>query len=642
MSNDSTQKPDTSVGTYILIAVILGIITYFEFAIVEYDIAWLDQTSTLVWLVVLSVIKFVLVVAFFMHLKQDDRIFTGFFSSGMAIAVGTLLALSILLTVRSLSVTNTPQLEVAEIRAGVPVAEGDLGHAQELYAEACSSCHALDGLGTASVMPPLVQQMPLLLQADGGRAYVIDTLLYGLEGPIQILGDTYDGIQPAQGYLHDEELADVLNYSAQAWGNDQLLPDFAPFTAEEVAERRGEPLSAAQVYGLRQALVLPQIATTPLLRRRPMTEQLDTPEPKYLRLDLGPDSAVSEYRTPTVPGAQPINPADAPPEPRVEQNGYAPLYEPGSAREHGDGDPDTAIEERAEAGTVDPEEAQHSAPLEPGPGHTPAGETGGEGEASGESAFASSFFSREENYTPLGGTGGVTFVETGEAPTLTTAPPGEVDVLKAVTGGSAQETPPAASAVAPLGATQESAPPAPAQQQPAPPAAPNTAPPATAPGTAPTAATTGGAAEAATQPPQAAPAAFDWQELGTTIYTGNCSSCHQPDGAGTVGTFPPLAGHMPELYNAEGGRDYLIHVLLYGLQGEINVNGQSYNGVMTAWASLGNEQIAAVLNHELTTWGNADAVANFEPFTPEDIEAQRNEGLSSTDVYALRQNLGLE
>ena len=636
MSKDPTQKPDTSVGTYILIAVVLAIITYLEFAIVEYDIAWLDSTATLAWLVIMSVIKFILVVAFFMHLKQDDRIFTGFFSSGMAIAVGTLLALSILLTVRSLSVTNTPQLEVAEIRAGVPVAEGELGHAQELYAEACSSCHALDGLGTASVMPPLVQQMPLLLQADGGRAHVINTLLYGLEGPIQVLGDTYDGIQPAQGYLHDEELADILNYSAQAWGNDQLLPDFTPFTAEEVAERRGEALSAAQVYSLRQALTLPQVATAPLLRRRPLTAQLDTPEPKYLRLDLGPDSAVSEYRTPTVPGAQPINPADAPPEPRVEQNGYAPLYEPGSAREHGDGDPDTAIEERAEAGTVDPEEAQHSAPLELGPGHTATGATGG------ESAFASSLLSREGNYAPLGGTGGVTLVETGEAPTLTTAPPGDVDVLEAVTGGSVQETPPAASTVAPLGATQESTPPAPAQQQPAPPAAPNTAPPATAPGTAPTAATTGGAAEAATQPPQAAPAAFDWQELGTTIYTGNCSSCHQPNGEGIVGAFPPLAGHMPELLQAEDGREYLINVLLYGLQGEINVEGQTYNGVMTAWASLGDEQIAAVLNHESTSWGNADALSTFEPFQPGEIAAQRGLGLSSTDVYELRQTLGLE
>ncbi len=623
MSNDPTQKPDTSVGTYILIAVILGIITYFEFAIVEYEIAWLDSTATLAWLVILSVIKFVMVVAFFMHLKQDDRIFTGFFSSGMALAVGTLLALSILFTVRSLSVANTPQLEVAEVREGV-LAEVGLEHAAEHYAEACASCHALDGLGTASVMPPLAVHTPLLLQAEGGRAYAIDVLLYGLEGPVEILGDVYDGIQPEQGEIHDEELADILNYTALAWGNDQLLTDFVPFTAEEVAERRGEPLSSEEVYALRQTLAIPDVADLELepLRRRALVSQLDTPEPKYLRLDLGPTSAITEWRTPIVPGAEPITPADAPPEPQVEQNGYAPLYEPGSAREHGDGDPDTAFEERVEAGTLDHEEAEESAPLELGPGeHAPEGEP--TGEAGEESLLALSLFGDEETYAPLGGSSEVVLQETGEAPALTEAPPGEVDVVRPVVVEEDAEEP--EDTVAPLGAA---------------PSAPASATPAAPTGDAAETAAETDAAEEVVQTPAAA--AFDWQELGDTIYTSNCSSCHQPNGEGIVGAFPPLAGHMPELLQAEGGREYLINVLLYGLQGEINVEGQTYNGVMTAWASLGDEQIAAVLNHESTSWGNADAVANFEPFQPEEIEAQRGQGLSSDDVYELRQSLGLE
>ena len=621
MSKDPTQKPDTSVGTYILIAVVLGIITYFEFAIVEYDIAWLGSAATLAWLVILSVIKFVLVVAFFMHLKQDDRIFTGFFSSGMAIAVGTLLALSILFTVRSLAVTETPQLEVAELReegllAGLEGAE----IYEEYYAEACASCHALDGLGTASVMPPLAVHTPLLLQAEGGRGYAIDVILYGLEGPIEVLGDVYDGIQPEQGEIHDEELAGILNYTALAWGNDALFEDFVPFTAEEVAARRGAELSAEEVYALRQTLAVPEVADLELepLRRRALVSQLDTPEPKYLRLDLGPTSAITEWRTPIVPGAEPITPADAPPEPQVEQNGYAPLYEPESAREHGDGDPDTALEERVEAGTVDHEEAEESAPLELGGGdHTPVGEPVIE---AGESLLAASLFGDEETYAPLGGD--VVLQETGEAPTLTEAPPGDIDVVQPVIEEDAEEP---EDTVAPLGAAQ------PAQE----PAAPTGGAAEPAEGTA----VEADVAEAAQAP---AVATFDWQELGDTIYTSNCSSCHQPNGEGIVGAFPPLAGHMPELLQAEGGREYLINVLLYGLQGEINVEGQTYNGVMTAWASLGDEQIAAVLNHESTSWGNADALSNFEPFQPEEIAAQRGLGLSSADVYELRQTLGLE
>src|SRR5690606_31320023 len=83
-----------AVGTYILIVLILGVITYMEFAIVEYPQAWLGQTMTFVVLAVLSVLKFLLVVMFFMHLKGDDRMYSGFFSSGMVIAIATFIAMT--------------------------------------------------------------------------------------------------------------------------------------------------------------------------------------------------------------------------------------------------------------------------------------------------------------------------------------------------------------------------------------------------------------------------------------------------------------------------------------------------------------------------------------------------------------------
>ena len=89
----------SSVGFYILIALILGVITYVEFALVEYKDTWFAALSgplILALLIGLSVVKFIMVVMFFMHLKGDDRTFTGFFSSGMVIAVGTLFALSLL------------------------------------------------------------------------------------------------------------------------------------------------------------------------------------------------------------------------------------------------------------------------------------------------------------------------------------------------------------------------------------------------------------------------------------------------------------------------------------------------------------------------------------------------------------------
>ena len=94
---------------------------------------------------------------------------------------------------------------------------------------------------------------------------------------------------------------------------------------------------------------------------------------------------------------------------------------------------------------------------------------------------------------------------------------------------------------------------------------------------------------------------------------------------------------MPDLYNAD--RTYLINVQLYGLQGQIQVGGQSYNGVMTAWAQLEDQEIADVLNYVSTAWGNNQNLQNFEPYTPEQIAAERGKGLSSSDVYNQRPSL---
>lgn len=124
---------------------------------------------------------------------------------------------------------------------------------------------------------------------------------------------------------------------------------------------------------------------------------------------------------------------------------------------------------------------------------------------------------------------------------------------------------------------------------------------------------------------------------GESVFTANCVSCHQANGQGIAGAFPNLANHVPSLYNAD--RSYLINVLLYGLQGQIQVDGQSYNGVMTAWAQLSDQEIADVLNYTSTAWGNNQALQNFEPYAPEEIAAERDKGLSSSDVYSQRPNL---
>ena len=108
---------------------------------------------------------------------------------------------------------------------------------------------------------------------------------------------------------------------------------------------------------------------------------------------------------------------------------------------------------------------------------------------------------------------------------------------------------------------------------------------------------------------------------GAQVYTTSCVSCHGEQGAGVAGAFPALAGNKAVL----GDDKYLSNVLLYGLQGQINVNGQVYNGVMPAWAaSLTDAEIAAVITHIRVSWGNnasavSEAAVKTERGTPKTV-----------------------
>lgn len=133
------------------------------------------------------------------------------------------------------------------------------------------------------------------------------------------------------------------------------------------------------------------------------------------------------------------------------------------------------------------------------------------------------------------------------------------------------------------------------------------------------------------------------QDVGEQIYVASCSGCHQAQGEGIPGVFPPLAGHVPRFIDLEGGRNYLVSVLLYGIQGPIEVAGRSYDGSMPSWGQLSDEEIAAVLNHELRSWGNRELLpGTFIPILPREVNNARQDVLSPQQVHELRATLGLE
>jgi len=90
-------------------------------------------------------------------------------------------------------------------------------------------------------------------------------------------------------------------------------------------------------------------------------------------------------------------------------------------------------------------------------------------------------------------------------------------------------------------------------------------------------------------------------DKGASVFGQNCASCHQANGQGQPGVFPPLAGSEIVL----GDKTKLGHILYYGLNGKIVVKGGSYNGQMPAWkGQLSDGDIAAVLTYIRSSWGN--------------------------------------
>ena len=107
-------------------------------------------------------------------------------------------------------------------------------------------------------------------------------------------------------------------------------------------------------------------------------------------------------------------------------------------------------------------------------------------------------------------------------------------------------------------------------------------------------------------------------DLGKKQYDtpGSCTTCHQPTGAGLPGAFPPLA----ESEWVTGPVENLIRIQLRGLNGPIEVKGETYNNVMAPMATQTDEQIAAVLTYVRNSFGNKASVV-----TPEMIAKFRGE-----------------
>jgi len=85
---------------------------------------------------------------------------------------------------------------------------------KEIYADMCATCHLPNGEGVAKVYPPLAKSDYLMKK----RKASIRAVKYGIRGKIVVNGLQYKGIMSNLG-LYEDEVADVMNYITNSWGN---------------------------------------------------------------------------------------------------------------------------------------------------------------------------------------------------------------------------------------------------------------------------------------------------------------------------------------------------------------------------------------------------------------------------------------
>jgi mono/diheme cytochrome c family protein len=121
---------------------------------------------------------------------------------------------------------------------------------------------------------------------------------------------------------------------------------------------------------------------------------------------------------------------------------------------------------------------------------------------------------------------------------------------------------------------------------------------------------------------------------GQAVFDNSCAFCHQAGGVGVPGQFPRLAGRVGAIAAKPEGKAFLTAVLFNGMSGRVTVDDEPILGIMPAFDSLSDDDMASVLTY-LSGLDHAPV-----PFSADDIRKARAEPrLSPTDVAARRTDL---
>ncbi|HEX8428858.1 cytochrome c [Hymenobacter sp.] len=118
--------------------------------------------------------------------------------------------------------TTTPVVSAAALAQGKTV-----------YTQNCLSCHQADGLGVDGMNPPLSKTSYVL----GDKTRIVKVVLNGLQG-VDIDGESYNGAMPSYDFLTDQQIADVLTYVRNSFGNKAVAVGVAEVKAVRAANKK--------------------------------------------------------------------------------------------------------------------------------------------------------------------------------------------------------------------------------------------------------------------------------------------------------------------------------------------------------------------------------------------------------------------
>jgi mono/diheme cytochrome c family protein len=141
---------------------------------------------------------------------------------------------------------NPPPAAAAPLVTKTAVADG-----AAVFDDQCAACHQPKGEGVDGQFPPLANNRDIFLVRD----YPARVVLFGMKGKIAVDGRDYDAEMPPLDVLSDAEIAAVVAYVRESWGNAGLRPkSMPPLDAAAVEALRAKKLSPEQVHAERQKL----------------------------------------------------------------------------------------------------------------------------------------------------------------------------------------------------------------------------------------------------------------------------------------------------------------------------------------------------------------------------------------------------